>query len=71
MIIFQASFLWSETTSFSQIELHPNHRSTKSAIEQVQKVFGKYSIESPGLFSGNHQGFEHIQIIKDERLSTS
>jgi len=59
MITFLPCFLWSETTSSSQIELHPNHRSTKSAIEQVQKVFGKYSIESPGLFSGNHQGLSN------------
>ena len=71
MITFLPFFLWSKTTSSSQIELHPNHRSTKSAIEQVQKVFGKYSIESPGLFSGNHQDFEHIQIIKDDQVESA
>ena len=71
MITFLPCFLWSEATSSTQIELHPNHRSTKSAIEQVQKVFGKYSIESPGLFSGNHQGFEHIQIIKDDQVESA
>ena len=33
----------------------------KRAIPQVQEAFGKYSIETPELFEGNHRDFERSQ----------
>ena len=41
------------------------------AILQVQKVFGKYSIETPQRFKRNHQEFEHIEIVKDKELESA
>ena len=41
------------------------------AILQVQKVFGKYSIETPQIFKRNHQEFEHIEIVKDKELESA
>ena len=41
------------------------------AILQVQKAFGKYSIETPKIFKGNDKEFEHIQIVKDNELESA
>ena len=40
------------------------------ALDQIRKAFGKYSIESPELYENNHQGFEHIQLLKDEEVGS-
>ena len=47
------------------IGLEADLNSSLSALDQIRKSFGKYSIESPELFEGNHQGFEHIKIQGD------
>ena len=55
--------LASQTSQFIGLEADLN--SSLSALDQIRKSFGKYSIESPELFEGNHQGFEHIKIQDD------
>ena len=42
-----------------------------NAIAQVQKAFGKYSIETPEIFNGNHRDFEHIKLVKDSELGSA
>ena len=56
--------------AFSQLELVADKNSSLNATDQIRKVFGKYSIESPDLFEGNHQDFEHIQMQTDAKLGS-
>ena len=55
----------------SDIELQADINSSLNAIAQVQKAFGKYSIETPEIFSGNHRDFEHIKLVKDSELGSA
>ena len=55
-------------TSSQSIDLEADLNSSLSALDQIRKSFGKYSIESPELFEGNHQGFEHIKIQGDSDI---
>ena len=48
------------------IHLQSDINSTIKAQDQIRESFGKFSIESPELYDGNHQDFEHIEIVKDE-----
>ena len=55
----------------SDIELQADINSSLNAIAQVQKAFGKYSIETPEIFNGNHRDFEHIKLVKDSELGSA
>jgi len=54
-----------------EIRLTSNISSDLSATDQIRNVFGKYSIESPELYDGNHQSFEHIKIVKDKDMKSA
>ena len=58
-------------TDSSTIHLQSDINSTLKATDQIRESFGKYSIESPELYDGNHQDFEHIQIIEDRKLGSA
>lgn len=53
------------------IELIADLDSNLSAIEQIQKAFGKDSVECPELYSNNHQGVEHLKVERDKEILTS
>lgn len=53
------------------IHLQSDINSTIKAQNQIRESFGKYSIESPALNVGNHQDFEHIQIVNDKELGSA
>ena len=55
----------------SDIQLQADINSSLNAIAQVQKAFGKYSIETPEIFNGNHRDFEHIKLVKDSELGSA
>ena len=59
---------WGQKSEFAEIKLIANKDTGLSAMDQIRKAFGKYSIESPDLFEGNHQDFVHIKIQKDPEL---
>ena len=59
---------WGQESEFAEIKLIANKDTRASAMDQIRKAFGKYSIESPDLFEGNHQDFVHIRIQKDPEL---
>ena len=52
----------------SEVLLRADIDSGKKAVAQVQAVFGKYSIETPESFQGNHAGFEHLKIEEDHQM---
>ena len=52
----------------SEVLLRADIDSGKKAVAQVQAVFGKYSIETPESFQGNHAGFEHLKIEADHQM---
>ena len=60
-----------EPKIFGEIKLQADLTSGKKAIPQVQAAFGKYSIESPELFEGNHRDFEHLTVEKDKEMGAS
>ena len=60
-----------EPKVLSEIKLQADLTSGKKAIPQVQAAFGKYSIESPELFEGNHRDFEHLTVKKDKEMGAS
>jgi len=74
------AFLWlltsllcgkEEPKVLSEIKLQADLTSEKKAIPQVQAAFGKYSIESPELFEGNHRDFEHLTVKKDKEMGAA
>jgi hypothetical protein len=60
-----------EPKVLSEIKLQANLTSGRKAIPQVQAAFGKYSIESPELFEGNHPDFEHLTVKKDKEMEAA
>tara|TARA_B100000902_G_scaffold357992_1_gene372797 strand:- start:686 stop:1558 length:873 start_codon:yes stop_codon:yes gene_type:complete len=54
-----------------EIKLQADLTSEKKAIPQVQAAFGKYSIETPELFEGNHRDFEHLVVEKDKKMEAA
>jgi hypothetical protein len=60
-----------EPKILGEIKLQADITSGKKAIPQVQAAFGKYSIESPELFEGNHRDFEHLTVEKDKEMGAS
>jgi hypothetical protein len=60
-----------EPKILGEIKLQADLTSGKKAIPQVQAAFGKYSIESPELFEGNHRDFEHLTVKKDKEMGAS
>jgi hypothetical protein len=57
-----------EPKVLSEIKLQADLTSGKKAIPQVQAAFGKYSIETPETFKGNHQDFEHLTVGEDKEM---
>jgi hypothetical protein len=41
------------------------------AVLQVQKAFGKYSIETPKIFNRHNKDFEHIKLVNDSELGNA
>ena len=60
-----------EPKVLSEIKLQADLTSGKKAIPQVQAAFGKYSIETPETFKGNHQDFEHLVVEKDKKMDAA
>ena len=57
-----AAAIGAEPTLQRQIRLTAEVQSSVDPISQIQRVFGKASIQSPDHFEKNHTGFDHIQI---------
>ena len=43
----------------------------EKAIPQIQAAFGKYSIETPETYEGNHRTFEHLAVEKDKEMKAA
>ncbi len=56
------------SVALSEVVLRADIDTGKTAVAQVQAVFGKYSIETPESFQGNHAGFEHLKIEEDHQM---
>ena len=54
--------------TLSEVNLKAKIDTGKTAVAQVQAVFGKYSIETPASFQQNHQGLEHLKIEEDHQM---
>ena len=56
------------SVALSEVKLKAKINTNKTAVAQVQAVFGKYSIETPESFQQNHQGYEHLKIEEDQQM---
>ncbi|MFT5123247.1 MAG: hypothetical protein ACI9TH_002398 [Kiritimatiellia bacterium] len=62
------SFAHAEPKLEGQVALAADATSGMDAYTQIQRVFGKRSIESPDRYPGNHTGFEHIRVEEDSEV---